>query len=128
WPADEAVDDEALAVRRGDRTPRRAEVDSDVEDLITHDSSFCLLLSSFSVFPGVGLDSVEQRLRDLLAIIRTAKHLRFGHVRQATPFGEDGRHVSRGEYDERRALDAPVFEAGIDGAQSAEELLLNGRG
>ena len=32
-PADEAVDDEALAVRRGDRAPRGAEVDPDVEDL-----------------------------------------------------------------------------------------------
>src|SRR3954453_5484001 len=32
-PADETVDDEALAVRRGDRAARSAEVDPDVEDL-----------------------------------------------------------------------------------------------
>ena len=32
-PADEAVDDETLAVRSGNRTPRRAEVNSDMEDL-----------------------------------------------------------------------------------------------
>src|SRR5438477_3597077 len=31
-PSDEAVDDEALAVRRGDRAARCAEVDADVED------------------------------------------------------------------------------------------------
>src|SRR4051812_1090035 len=32
-PADETVDDEALAVRRGDRAARSAEVDPNVEDL-----------------------------------------------------------------------------------------------
>ena len=32
-PADETVDDEALAVGGGDRAARRAEVDPDVEDL-----------------------------------------------------------------------------------------------
>ncbi len=33
-PSDEALDDETLAVRRGDRAARRAEVDADMKDVI----------------------------------------------------------------------------------------------
>src|SRR3954453_10902496 len=77
---------------------------------------------------GVGVDPVEQRLGDLLPVLRAAEHGRLTLVRKTADLGQHRRHAGGDEDDERRALDAPVLQPRIDAAQAAEELLLQRRG
>ena len=125
-PADEAVDHEALAVRRGDGAARRAEVDPDVEDL-SHSVQFPFCCGD-SFAPAYARIPSNSACGDLLPVLRLAQHRRLFLVRDAADLGQDGRHVGGHEHDERRALDAPVLEAGVDVAQGGEELMLDGRG
>src|ERR1051325_10403524 len=94
--------------------------------------SSAMIRDSFLLRPVVGArvraDAGHQRVGDLLPVLGAGQHRRFLLIGEAADFREHGRHVGGDEDDERRALDAPVFEAGIAGAQFRVELLLHDAG
>src|ERR1051326_1913292 len=73
-------------------------------------------------------DALEQGAGNLLPVFRALEHRDFVRVRHAADFREDRRHLRRDEYDEGRALDAPVFESAVVRLQVRKELLLDGGG
>src|SRR5215212_5553189 len=73
----------------------------------------------------IGAAAVEQRVGDLLPVLRAAQHRGLLCIRQATDFRQHGGHVGGDEDQERRPFDAPVFESGIAGAQFGVELVLH---
>src|SRR6476661_4512503 len=65
-----------------------------------------LLVSRWCALVDVGVDAVEQGVRNRLPVLSVAEQRRFFEIREAGHFGENRRHPRRREDDKRGGFDA----------------------